>query len=77
MGTIMNPADHRGRAVEGMKSLLSLERCNRAFESHSRHECLCVHLFYLCCPVCYIAALGRTYHSSKESYRLVYIILGN
>jgi hypothetical protein len=50
-----------------MNCLRSLGRCDRGFESHSRHGCLCVHLFCVCVQV---AALRGTYHSSKESYCL-------
>jgi hypothetical protein len=38
-------ADHSGRAVKDMKCLRPLERWDRGFESHSRHQCLCVRLF--------------------------------
>jgi hypothetical protein len=32
--------------------LSSLERCDRGFESHSRHGCLCAFILCLCCYVC-------------------------
>jgi hypothetical protein len=66
-------ADHSVRAVSGMNCLRSLERWDRGFESHSRHECVCVCarafiLFVLSCMQ--VAALRRADHSSTESYRL-------
>jgi hypothetical protein len=38
---------------------------DREFESHSRHGCLCVRLFYV-----YVEALRWADPSSKESYRV-------
>jgi hypothetical protein len=35
-------ADHSGRAVQGLKSLHSLEHWDRGFESYSSHGCLSV-----------------------------------
>jgi hypothetical protein len=62
--------DHRGRAVWVMNCLSSLELWGRGFESHSRHECLCVPLFFMFLVCTYVAALRRADRSSKESYRL-------
>jgi hypothetical protein len=46
-------ADHSGCAVKGMNCLLSLERWDRGFESHSRHEYLyCVRLICVCVVQC-------------------------
>jgi hypothetical protein len=45
-------ADHSGCAVWGMNRLRLLEHCDRGFESHSRHECLCAFILCLCCFVC-------------------------
>jgi hypothetical protein len=41
----INLTDHSGHAVSGINRLRSLERLDRGFESHSKHGCLCVHLF--------------------------------
>jgi hypothetical protein len=54
-----------GREVEDMNCLLSLERWDREFEYHSRHECLCVRVFCV-----NVESLRRADHSSKESYRM-------
>jgi hypothetical protein len=45
-------ADHSGRAVQGMNSLLSLEHWDRGFESHSKHGYMCAFILCLCCSVC-------------------------
>jgi hypothetical protein len=46
-------ADHSGRPVWGINCFRSLERCDREFESHSRHRCLyCVHLFCVRVALC-------------------------
>jgi hypothetical protein len=44
-------SDHRGRGGYGMNCLLSLERWDRGFASHSKHGCLCAFIC-LCCSVC-------------------------
>jgi hypothetical protein len=57
--------------VRGVNCLRSLEHWDHGFETHAGHGCLyvCVYstfvLFYV-----YEAALRRSDHSSKESYRL-------
>jgi hypothetical protein len=53
-----------------MNSLLSVERCDRGFDSNSRHGCLCVRFSVFLLSCVYVAALRRADHSSKESYRL-------
>jgi hypothetical protein len=50
--SIRNKAGYRGRAVKGMNCLRSLERWDRGFESHSKHECLCEFILCSCCSVC-------------------------
>jgi hypothetical protein len=35
-----------------MICLHPLKRCDRGFESHSRHRCLCAFILCLCCSVC-------------------------
>jgi hypothetical protein len=59
-------SDHSGGAVKGMNCLRSLELSDHGFESHLRHGYLFV--FILCS--CWVAALRRADHSSKESYRM-------
>jgi hypothetical protein len=47
---VYQSVDHSGRAVSGKNCLRSLERWDRGFDSHSRHECLCaLILFVLSC----------------------------
>jgi hypothetical protein len=46
-------ADHGGRVVKGMNCLLSIERWDRGFESHSKLLLsVCSFNMSLCCPVC-------------------------
>jgi hypothetical protein len=53
-----------------MNCLRSLERWDRGFESHSRHWCLRVRLFYVCVVLCVCSGLATGWSLSKESYRL-------
>jgi hypothetical protein len=36
---------------QSMNCLRPLKRCDRGFESHLRHGCLCAFILCLCCPV--------------------------
>jgi hypothetical protein len=62
--------DHSGCAVWGMNCLSWFKRCDRGFESHSRHGCLCVRFFCVCSALCGVAALRRADQSSEEYYYL-------
>jgi hypothetical protein len=44
-------ADHSGCWVWDMNYLRPLERWDREFESHLRHEWMYAFILYLCCPV--------------------------
>jgi hypothetical protein len=44
--------DHSGGAVWTINCLHPLKHCDRGFESHLRHGCLCAFILCLCCSVC-------------------------
>jgi hypothetical protein len=44
--------DHSGCVVQSMNCLRLLERRDHGFESHSRHGCQYVRLFYVCVVLC-------------------------
>jgi hypothetical protein len=59
-----------GRAVSGMNCFRSLESWDRRFESHSRHGCLCVHLFCVCAVLCVGSGLATCWSLVQPSYLL-------
>jgi hypothetical protein len=63
-------ADHGGSSVEGTNCLCSFEWWDRGFESHSRHECLCMRLICLCVILCVGSGLATRWSPSRESYLL-------
>jgi hypothetical protein len=53
-----------------MNCLRSLERWDHGFQSHSRHGCLCVRLFFVCVVLCIGSGLATGLSLVQGVYRL-------
>jgi ABC-type Fe3+-siderophore transport system permease subunit len=69
---VSGPARCRSQWPRGlMNCLLSLERRDRGFESHSRHGCLCVRLFCICVVLCVGSGLAMCWSLVQGVLRTV------